>query len=139
MKCQATENTYSKNSSVTPQKFSIYRSCNLIYLTSIISLNHSIPFSSFHNTTKWKELFPWKGTTFVYVLSSDWWISGFTPKGVAIRTGHQLWKQVFKAFLPTCTVYSVDINQAIYIWWQTVNIRLHNIHNKEEINPILAP
>jgi hypothetical protein len=43
----------------------------IIYLTSIISFNHSIPFSSFHNTTKWKELFSWKGTTFVYVLSSD--------------------------------------------------------------------
>ncbi|CAC9504953.1 hypothetical protein [uncultured Gammaproteobacteria bacterium] len=27
MKCQAMENTYSKNSSVIPQKFPIYRSC----------------------------------------------------------------------------------------------------------------
>jgi hypothetical protein len=42
-------------------------------------LNYSIPFSSFHNTTKWKELFSLKGTTFVYVLSSDWWINGLTP------------------------------------------------------------
>jgi hypothetical protein len=27
VKCQAMENTYSKNSSVIPQKFNIYRSC----------------------------------------------------------------------------------------------------------------
>jgi hypothetical protein len=84
----------------SPQKFSIYRSCIKssievltnttksikvelkiipIYLTSIINLNFSIPFRTFHNTTKWKELFSLKGTTFVYVLSSDWWISGLTP------------------------------------------------------------
>jgi hypothetical protein len=44
-----------------------------IYFTSIINFNYSIPFSSFHNTTKWKELFSLKGTTFVYVLSSNWW------------------------------------------------------------------
>jgi hypothetical protein len=73
-----------------PHKFSIYRSCIKssikfglkiipIYLTSIINFNQSIPFSSFHNTTKWKELFSWKGTTFVYVITSDWWISGLTP------------------------------------------------------------
>ena len=54
-------------------------SSKAIYFTSIINFNYSIPFSSFHNTTKWKELFSWKGTTFVYVLSSDWWISGLTP------------------------------------------------------------
>ena len=28
VKCQAMENTYSKNSSVIPGKFNIYRSCN---------------------------------------------------------------------------------------------------------------
>jgi hypothetical protein len=31
-------------------------------------------------TTKWNKLFSLKGTTFVYVLSSDWWISGLTSK-----------------------------------------------------------
>ena len=51
----------------------------LIYLSSIINFNYSIPFSICHNTTKWKELFSLKGTTFVYVLSSDWWIIGLTP------------------------------------------------------------
>ena len=50
------------------------------YLTSIINFNYSIPFSICHNTTKRKELFSLKGTTFVYVLSSDWWIIGLTPK-----------------------------------------------------------
>ena len=92
MKCQAMENTYSKNSSVIPQKFPFYRSC----IKSSISIlkyyqinqiwdqnnpytcnfnyqfNYSIPFSICHNTTKWKELFSLTGTTFVYVLSSDW-------------------------------------------------------------------
>ena len=75
----------------SPQKFSIYRywnttksiKCGLkiipIYLTSMINFNYSIPFSSFHNTTKWKELFSLKGTTYIYVLSSNWWISGLTP------------------------------------------------------------
>jgi hypothetical protein len=53
---------------------------NPLYLTSIINFNYSIPLSSFHNTTKWNEFFSLKGTTFVYVLSSDWWISGLTPK-----------------------------------------------------------
>jgi hypothetical protein len=43
----------------------------LIYLTSITNFNYSIPFSMFHNTTKWKERFPFKWTTFVYVLCSD--------------------------------------------------------------------
>ena len=43
----------------------------LIYLTSIINSNYSIPLSSFHNTTKWNEFFSLKGTTFVYVLSSN--------------------------------------------------------------------
>ena len=92
-----------KNRSVIPVKFNIYRSCIkssievlkyicttksnkfglkiiLIYLTSIIDFNYSIPFSICHNTTKQKKLFSLKGTTFVYVLSSDWWISGLTPK-----------------------------------------------------------
>ena len=34
-----------------------------------------------HNTTKWKELFSLKGTTFVYVLRSNWlnyWFDTFT-------------------------------------------------------------
>ena len=48
----------------------------LIYLSSIINFDYSIPFSICHNTTKRKELFSIKGTTFV---SSDWWISGLTP------------------------------------------------------------
>jgi hypothetical protein len=39
---------------------------------ALINFNYSIPFSIFHNTTKQKELFSLKGTTFVYVLSSDW-------------------------------------------------------------------
>jgi hypothetical protein len=43
-------------------------------------VNYYIPFSSCHNTTKRKELFSLKGITFIYVLSSDWWISGSTPK-----------------------------------------------------------
>jgi hypothetical protein len=47
--------------------------------TSIINFNYSIPFSICYNTTKQKELFSLKGTTFVYVLSSDWWIIGLTP------------------------------------------------------------
>ena len=51
----------------------------VVYLTSIINFNYSIPFSICHNTTKRKELFLLKGTTFVYVLSSDWWIIGLTP------------------------------------------------------------
>jgi hypothetical protein len=38
------------------------------HLTSIINFNYSIPFSIFHNTTKRKELFSLKGTTFVYAL-----------------------------------------------------------------------
>ena len=50
-----------------------------IYLTSIINFNYSIPFSIFHNTTKRKELLSLKGITFVYVLSSDWWIIDLTP------------------------------------------------------------
>ena len=42
-----------------------------IYLASIINFIYSIPFSIFHNTTKQTELFSLKGTTFVYVQSSD--------------------------------------------------------------------
>jgi hypothetical protein len=38
-----------------------------VYLTSIINFNYSIPFSICHNTTKWKELFSLKGTTFVAI------------------------------------------------------------------------
>ena len=92
MKCHATENTYSKNSLVIPQNsvfighssnpawryYNTTKSIKFglkiipICLTSSISFNHSIPFSSFRNTTNWKELFS-------YVLGSDWWISGFTP------------------------------------------------------------
>jgi hypothetical protein len=49
----------------------------MIYLTSIINFNYFIPFSICHNTTKQKELFSLRGTTFV--LSSDWWIIGLTP------------------------------------------------------------
>jgi hypothetical protein len=84
----------SKNSNVNSRNFSVYRSCIktslknsnttkcnqfvlnmiLIYLTLIINFKCSLPFSIIHNTTKWKELFSLKGTTFVYVLSSDWWI-----------------------------------------------------------------
>jgi hypothetical protein len=73
VKCQAMENTYSKNSSIIPGKFNIYRSCIKssievlksikfglkiihIYLTSIINFNYSIPFSIFYNTTKRKEI-----------------------------------------------------------------------------------
>ena len=95
------ENSYSKNSSVITGKFNIYRSCIkssievlkynkfglkiiLIYLTSIINFNYFIPFSIFHNTTKRKELFSLKGTTFEYVLNSDWWISGLTPFGLFV-------------------------------------------------------
>jgi hypothetical protein len=51
----------------------------LVYLTSIINFNYSIPFSIFYNTTKRKELLSLKETTFVYVLSSDLWISSLTP------------------------------------------------------------
>ena len=86
MKCQATENTYSKIARSSP---SMYRSCIKsskcklkiipIYFTSIINFNYSIRFSSFRNTTKWKELFSLNGTTFIYILISDWWISGLTP------------------------------------------------------------
>jgi hypothetical protein len=89
VKCQAMENTYSKNSSIIPGKFNIYRSCIKssievlksikfglkiihIYLTSIINFNYSIPFSIFYNTTKRKEIVSLKRATFVYVLSSDW-------------------------------------------------------------------
>jgi hypothetical protein len=41
-------------------------------------------FCSLLNTLLWlrkviKAFFSLKGTTFVYVLSSDWWISGLTP------------------------------------------------------------
>jgi hypothetical protein len=36
-----------------------------IYLTSIINFNYSIPFNICHNTTKRKELFSLKGTTFI--------------------------------------------------------------------------
>ena len=85
------ENTYSKNSSVIPQKFPIYRSCIkssisilnttksiklglnviLIHLTSIINL--IIPFYSVFVTIQQSERnFFLKETTFVYVLSSDW-------------------------------------------------------------------
>jgi hypothetical protein len=38
----------------------------IIYWTLIINFNYSIPFSIIHNTTKWKEIFSLKGTTFVY-------------------------------------------------------------------------
>ena len=48
----------------------------LIYLASIINFNYFISFSIFHNTTKRKDVFSLKGTTFV--ISSDWWISELT-------------------------------------------------------------
>ena len=38
----------------------------LIYLLSIINSNYSIPFSIFHYTTKRKELFSLKGTSFAF-------------------------------------------------------------------------
>jgi lipoprotein signal peptidase len=40
--------------------------------------NYSIPFSICHNTTKWKELFSLKGTTFMF-LALIGWITGLTP------------------------------------------------------------
>ena len=73
---------------VIPQKFPIYRSCikssisilkynqtNQIWAQNnsyTYQFNYSIPSSICHNTTNWKELFSLKGTTFVYVLSSEW-------------------------------------------------------------------
>jgi hypothetical protein len=69
-------------------------------VTSGINFNYSIPFSIFHNTTKRKELFSLKGPTFVYVLSSDWWIIGLTPtikwqirgnNNVGVYNEHVLW------------------------------------------------
>ena len=46
----------------------------LIYLTSIINFNYSIPFSICHNTTKRKELFSLIGTTFV-ICSKLWLVN----------------------------------------------------------------
>ena len=65
------------------QKFNIYMSFGLktiiIYWPSINNFIYAITFNIFWNTTKRKELYTLKRTTFAYVLSSDWWISDLSP------------------------------------------------------------
>jgi hypothetical protein len=51
----------------------------LIYWPSYTNFIYAITFNIFQNTTKRKEVFPLERTTFVYLLSSDLWISGLTP------------------------------------------------------------
>jgi len=51
----------------------------LLYWPTIANFVCAITFNIFQNTTKRKKPFSLKRTTFVYVLSSDWWISGLTP------------------------------------------------------------
>jgi len=57
----------------------------LIYWPSIINFVYAIACNIFQNTTKRKELSSLKRTTFVYFLSSDWWIRGLTLKRHLIK------------------------------------------------------
>jgi hypothetical protein len=50
----------------------------LLYWPTITNFVYAITFNIFQNTTKRKKRFSLKRTTFVYVISSDWWISGLT-------------------------------------------------------------
>jgi hypothetical protein len=78
-----------------------------IYLTSIINFNYFIPFRSCHNTTKWKEHVSLKGTTFVYVLSSDWWASGLTPYG-HLCPHHSVLKLLFFKYFVYLNIFSAE-------------------------------
>jgi hypothetical protein len=85
-------------------------------LTSIINFNYSIPFSICHNTTKGKELFSLKGTT--YVLSSDWWIIGLTP--LQTTTSLSVKKKYLVLVLWCLTPLSTIFNLHVYHAWQSV-------------------
>ena len=51
-----------------------------LFWYAITNFSYDVTSNIFQNTTKRKELFSLKETTFVYVLSSDWWITGLTPE-----------------------------------------------------------
>ena len=116
MKCQAMENTYSKNSYISPQKFPIYRSCIkfglkiiFIYLTSIINFNYSIPFCICHNTTKRKEMFSLKGTTFGELLV--WHLIDFIGNVIMCFTSHWPILSSIRVCSLVLTISLWDINE----------------------------
>jgi hypothetical protein len=59
---------------------------------NITNFRYAITFNIFQTTTKWKELFSLKRTTFVYDLSPDRWICGSTPGS---NISKQIKKQTF--------------------------------------------
>jgi hypothetical protein len=98
VKCQAMENTYSKNRSVIPGKFNIYRSCikssiEVLKYNQVHPIwaqdnpyifNFNYQFQLFHSIQYLSQYNKAKGTIFFkrdyFRISSDWWISGLTPK-----------------------------------------------------------
>jgi hypothetical protein len=57
----------------------------MIYWYSSLGISDGAPLQSERN------FFSWKGTTFIYVLSSDWWISGLTPLWPSLSSTRMIW------------------------------------------------
>jgi hypothetical protein len=67
-----------------------------IYLTSIINFNYSIPVGSFHNNTKWKELFSLKRTTSVHVDYFEPKFDGFSCISIPLW---RIWCMTYKYWI----------------------------------------
>ena len=80
----------------------------LLYWPTITNFVYAITFNIFQNTTKRKERFSLKRTTFVYVISSDWWISGLTAIILYVVKTSFPWKTYHyanvKEYVPTSSL-----------------------------------